>query len=48
MFNLFSRHHLLPGEFYQVSYGEQIMLMAFSALEIELEQDMIKQLNKEG
>jgi len=35
MYNLFTRHHIRPGEFWNMPQGEQLMLMAFSDFEIE-------------
>lgn len=48
LYNLFSRHHIRPGEFYDMSQGEQLMLIAFSDMEIELEEKMRKEARRGG
>lgn len=48
MFNLFSRHHIRPGDFWQMSQGEQLMLTAFSSFEIELQEKARKEAEKLG
>jgi len=35
MYNLFACHHILPGEFWALPKGEQLMLIAFSDFEIK-------------
>lgn len=34
MYHIWTRHHLRPGEFWQLSRGERMLLMAFSQEEI--------------
>lgn len=48
LFNLFSRHHIQPGQYWELPYGEQVILMAFSSMEKELEDESIKQAGKGG
>jgi len=46
MYNLFTRHHLTPGEFWKKTRGEQVLLMAFSDYEIEDQEKWLKEVNK--
>lgn len=43
LYNLFSRHHIQPGQYWKLPYGEQLILMAFSLMEKELEEASFKQ-----
>jgi hypothetical protein len=45
---LFVRHHLRPGEFWQLPRGEQLFLMASMELEIEAEQKASREVGKNG
>lgn len=45
LYNLYTRHHIRPGEFWDMPRGEQIILMAFSSFEIEQQE---KYMNEEG
>ena len=46
MYNLFTRHHLTPGEFWEKPRGEQVLLLAFSDYEIEDQEKWLKEVNK--
>lgn len=49
MYNLFTRHHIRPGDFWKLPRGEQLILMAFSDFEIEDQEKRIKEVgNKRG
>lgn len=43
MYNLFTRHHIRPGEFWALPRGEQLMLMAFSDFELEDQEKATKE-----
>lgn len=42
---LWVRHHLRPGEFWQLPRGEQVFLLASLELEIEAEVRAMKEMN---
>lgn len=46
MYNLFTRHHIRPGDFRNLPQGEQVMLMAFSDFEIDAQNKAIKEAGK--
>ncbi len=43
MYNLFTRHHIRPGEFWALPRGEQLTLIAFSDFEVEETEKQIKE-----
>ncbi len=45
---LFVRHHLRPGEFWQLPRGEQLFLLASMELELEAEQQARKEAERHG
>ncbi len=45
---LFVRHHLRPGEFWNLPRGEQLFLMASMELELEAEQKARKEVDRRG
>lgn len=42
------RHHLRPGEFWQLPRGEQLFLLASMELELEAEQQARKEAGRHG
>ncbi len=38
LFYLFTKHHILPGNYYNLSEGEKVIIRAFFEKEMELKQ----------
>ncbi|HEY8353534.1 MAG TPA: hypothetical protein VIK69_00790 [Methylophilaceae bacterium] len=46
LYQLFRRHHIRPGEFWRLPFGEQQMLLAFLMQELEDEERQLKELDR--
>lgn len=46
MYILFRYHNILPGQYFELPYGERLVLRAFAHYEIEQKNKEIEKLNK--